>query len=84
MIEKLYTVEEVAELASVTGRTIRNYLKSGRLVGRAGVGRQQAPSVWLGRPRMHHCLEGSGENRSNQRHAYRRLPSQSTQVGECG
>lgn len=34
MIEKLYTVEEVAELASVTGRTIRNYQKSGRLVGR--------------------------------------------------
>lgn len=34
MIEKLYTVEEVAELASVTGRTIRNYQKSGRLTGR--------------------------------------------------
>lgn len=34
MIEKLYTVEEIASLASVTGRTIRNYLKSGRLVGR--------------------------------------------------
>lgn len=33
-MEKLYTVEEVAELASVTGRTIRNYLKNGRLVGR--------------------------------------------------
>ena len=28
MIEKLYTVEEVAELASVTGRTIRNYLST--------------------------------------------------------
>lgn len=34
MIEKLYTVEEVAELASVTGRTIRNYQKNGRLTGR--------------------------------------------------
>lgn len=34
MIEKLYTVEEVAELASVTSRTIRNYLKAGRLEGR--------------------------------------------------
>ena len=34
MIEKLYTVEEIAELAAVTPRTIRNYLKTGRLAGR--------------------------------------------------
>lgn len=43
MIEKLYTVEEVAELASVTGRTIRNYLKSGRLVGRKIGGQWRFP-----------------------------------------
>lgn len=43
MIEKLYTVEEVAELASVTGRTIRNYLKSGRLIGRKIGGQWRFP-----------------------------------------
>lgn len=43
MIEKLYTVEEVAEMASVTGRTIRNYLKSGRLVGRKIGGQWRFP-----------------------------------------
>lgn len=43
VIEKLYTVEEVAELASVTGRTIRNYLKSGRLVGRKIGGQWRFP-----------------------------------------
>ena len=43
MIEKLYTVEEVADLASVTGRTIRNYLKSGRLVGRKIGGQWRFP-----------------------------------------
>ncbi len=43
MIEKLYTVEEVAELASVTGRTIRNYLKSGRLQGRKIGGQWRFP-----------------------------------------
>lgn len=43
MLEKLYTVEEVAELASVTGRTIRNYLKSGRLVGRKIGGQWRFP-----------------------------------------
>lgn len=43
MIEKLYTVEEVAELAAVTGRTIRNYLKSGRLVGRKIGGQWRFP-----------------------------------------
>ncbi len=42
-MEKLYTVEEVAELASVTGRTIRNYLKSGRLVGRKIGGQWRFP-----------------------------------------
>lgn len=45
MIEKLYTVEEVAELASVTGRTIRNYLKSGRLVGRKIGGQWRFPEA---------------------------------------
>lgn len=45
MIEKLYTVEEVAELASVTGRTIRNYLKSGRLVGRKIGGQWRFPEI---------------------------------------
>lgn len=45
MIEKLYTVEEVAELASVTGRTIRNYLKSGRLVGRKIGGQWRFPET---------------------------------------
>lgn len=34
MFDKMYTVDEVAELASVTSRTIRNYLKDGRLKGR--------------------------------------------------
>lgn len=43
MIEKLYTVEEVAALASVTGRTIRNYLKSGRLIGRKIGGQWRFP-----------------------------------------
>lgn len=43
MIEKLYTVEEVAEMASVTGRTIRNYLKSGKLVGRKIGGQWRFP-----------------------------------------
>ncbi len=43
MIEKLYTVEEVAQLASVTGRTVRNYLKSGRLVGRKIGGQWRFP-----------------------------------------
>lgn len=43
MIEKLYTVEEVADLASVTGRTIRNYLKDGRLVGRKIGGQWRFP-----------------------------------------
>lgn len=43
VIEKLYTVEEVAALASVTGRTIRNYLKSGRLVGRKIGGQWRFP-----------------------------------------
>ncbi len=45
MIEKLYTVEEVAELASVTGRTIRNYLKSGRLIGRKIGGQWRFPEA---------------------------------------
>jgi excisionase family DNA binding protein len=45
VIEKLYTVEEVAELASVTGRTIRNYLKSGRLVGRKIGGQWRFPET---------------------------------------
>jgi excisionase family DNA binding protein len=45
MIEKLYTVEEVAELASVTGRTIRNYLKSGRLKGRKIGGQWRFPET---------------------------------------
>lgn len=31
---KLYTVEEIAEMTSVTSRTIRNYIKKGLLKGR--------------------------------------------------
>lgn len=42
-MEKLYTVEEVAKQLSVTGRTIRNYLKSGRLVGRKIGGQWRFP-----------------------------------------
>jgi len=33
-MEKLYTVEEIAEMTSLTTRTIRNYLKDGILKGR--------------------------------------------------
>ena len=33
-MEKLYTVEDIASLASVTTRTIRNYIKDGILQGR--------------------------------------------------
>ena len=33
-LEKLYTVEEIAQMASVTTRTIRNYLRLGILKGR--------------------------------------------------
>ena len=33
-MEKLYTVEGVAELTGLTGRTIRNYIADGRLRGR--------------------------------------------------
>ncbi len=32
-LEKLYSVEEIAEMTSVTTRTIRNYLRSGILKG---------------------------------------------------
>lgn len=34
MIEKLYTVEDIAKMTGLTGRTIRNYLADGRLRGR--------------------------------------------------
>jgi len=34
VMEKLYTVEDIAGLASVTTRTIRNYIKDGVLTGR--------------------------------------------------
>ncbi|MGL4738955.1 MAG: helix-turn-helix domain-containing protein [Cellulosilyticaceae bacterium] len=33
-LEKLYSVEEIAEMTSLTSRTIRNYLKDGSLKGR--------------------------------------------------
>ena len=33
-LEKLYSVEEIAQMTSVTTRTIRNYLRSGILKGR--------------------------------------------------
>lgn len=33
-LQELYTVEQVAEMLSVTSRTIRNYLRSGILKGR--------------------------------------------------
>lgn len=33
-LEKLYTVEEIATMTSLTTRTIRNYIKDGRLKGR--------------------------------------------------
>lgn len=33
-LEKLYTVEEIANMTSLTTRTIRNYIKDGRLKGR--------------------------------------------------
>jgi excisionase family DNA binding protein len=33
-MEKLYTVEEIANMLSLTTRTIRNYLKDGNLKGR--------------------------------------------------
>jgi len=33
-LEKLYTVEEIAQMASLTTRTIRNYLRDGILTGR--------------------------------------------------
>lgn len=33
-MEKLYTVEDVAMMTGLTGRTIRNYLADGRLKGR--------------------------------------------------
>ena len=32
-LEKLYSVEEVAEMTAVTTRTIRNYLRKGVLTG---------------------------------------------------
>jgi len=34
MIEKLYTVDDIAKMTGLTGRTIRNYLADGRLRGR--------------------------------------------------
>lgn len=34
MIEKLYTVEDIAKMTGLTSRTIRNYLADGRLRGR--------------------------------------------------
>jgi len=33
-VEKLYTVEDVAQMTGLTSRTIRNYLADGRLTGR--------------------------------------------------
>jgi len=33
-MEKLYTVEDVAQMTGLTSRTIRNYLADGRLTGR--------------------------------------------------
>jgi len=33
-MEKLYTVEDVAQMGGLTSRTIRNYLADGRLTGR--------------------------------------------------
>lgn len=54
-MEKLYTVEEVAKQLSVTGRTIRNYLKSGRLVGRKIGGQWRFPESEVQR-----LLNGSG------------------------
>ncbi|HKM03497.1 MAG TPA: helix-turn-helix domain-containing protein [Lachnospiraceae bacterium] len=33
-LEKMYTIEEIAEMTSVTSRTIRNYLKKGLFKGR--------------------------------------------------
>lgn len=33
-LEKLFTVEDIAQMTSLTTRTIRNYLKDGSLVGR--------------------------------------------------
>lgn len=33
-LEKLFTVEEIAQMTSLTSRTIRNYLKDGSLKGR--------------------------------------------------
>lgn len=33
-MEKLYTVEDVAQMTGLTSRTIRNYLADGRLIGR--------------------------------------------------
>jgi excisionase family DNA binding protein len=32
--EKMYTVEDIAQITSMTARTIRNYLKDGTLKGR--------------------------------------------------
>lgn len=34
MFEKLYSVEDIAQMLSVTDRTVRNYLKEGLLSGR--------------------------------------------------
>ena len=33
-LQKLYSVEEIAQMTSVTTRTIRNYLRNGILKGR--------------------------------------------------
>lgn len=32
--DKLYTVEDIAKMTSLTSRTIRNYLKNGSLTGK--------------------------------------------------
>lgn len=45
LLEKMFTVDEVAEMASVTSRTVRNYIKEGKLHGHKLGGQWRFPEA---------------------------------------
>lgn len=62
---KLYTVENIAEMTGLTSRTIRNYLSSGKLKGRKVGGQwrftQDDVGAFMNTTDMHQSIQQIGE-----------------------